>query len=231
MLDLLESRRRLLESGESLALLAPGAESEGPNLKPAFCQGLGRVLLGTSGDDGIAVPPRLDLRVGVDHLGVTVARLLGLLEVFRVAPGRVLPVDGESGPLAAVLADLLGAQALTAGSVPPADGRPILVVQLRGGDYLLFRRTLDLVPRPRSSFVFALTWLEQGLTFECSHLPDVTGVVGTGFQFPPPTELASDAFLAFLRGAVLRHRQPERDAQVAYHAGRREAIRFPDLGA
>ncbi len=227
MLDLLESRRRLLESGESLALVGP--EGQGPNLKPAFCQGVGRVLLGTAGDDGVAVPPRTELSVGVDHLGVTVARLLGLLEVFEIAPGRVLPVDRASAPLAAVIADLLGVQALPFATLPVADGRPLLVVQVQGSDYLLFRRTLELVPRPRVSFVFALSWPEQGLTFECAHLPDVTGVIGSTFQLPPPAELASDAFLGFLRGAVLRHRQAEREAQVAYHAGRREAIRFTDL--
>jgi hypothetical protein len=192
---------------------------------------LGRVLLGSVGDDGVIVPPRASLRVGVDHLGVTVARLLGLLETFRVAPGRVQPIDRESEPLAAVLADQLGATLLSYASLPTSDGQPILAVQLRGNDYLLFRRTLELLPRPRLSFVFALSWFEQGLTFEASHLPDVTGVVGSAFELPTAAELASEGFRGFLLGSVLRHRTSERDAQLAYHAGRREAIRFPDLGA
>jgi|GEM_PF-3282173 len=231
MLDLLESRRRLLESGESLPMVVPGQEGEGPNLKPAFCQGLGRVLLGSSGDDGVAVPPRVGVHVGVDHLGVTVARLLGLLETFQIAPGRVLPIDRESAPLAAVLADLLGAAALPVGTLPAADGRPLLAVQMQGRDYLLFRRTLEMLPRPRLSFVFALSWFEQGLTFDASHLPDVTGLVGSTIDLPPASEVASEAFQGFLRGSVARHRPAEREAQVAYHAGRKSAIRFPDLRA
>lgn len=231
MLDLLDSRRRLLESGESIPLVVAGHDEEGPNLKPAFCQGLGRILLGSAGDDGVAIPPRAGLSVGVDHLGVTLARLIGLLETFKILPGRVIPIDRESSPLALLLADLLGATALPFGDLPGVDGRPVLAVQLAGSDYLLFRRTLDVLPRPRLSFVFALSWFEQGLTFEASHLPDITGVAGSAFALPPTAEIASEAFLGFLRGSIARHRAAERDRQVAYHGGRTEAIRFPDLAS
>jgi tetratricopeptide (TPR) repeat protein len=229
MEDLLASRRRLLEGAEGFPLDLPGGEAGVINLKSEFARRLGRVLTGSADDDGVIVPPYGAVRLGVDHLGVTLARLLAVLEVFHVEVGRVHPVDPESRPLAAVMADLLGVTLAEDAAGLDPQGGTTLVFQALGRDFLRFARARAAVPAPQVTFVAALAWIEQGLTFEPSHVPDVTGVVGSALSLPPPEELASEPFLGFLRGAIAKHRANERERQVAFHAGRRHAFHFPGL--
>ena len=228
MSDLLASRQRLVESGDGFPLEAADHE-HGHNLKTAFANRLGRVLLGSASDDGLVVPPYSDTRLGLDHFGVSFARLLGLLEVFDIKVGAVVPADERSALLGQILADALSVPLATDPAAATPEGRPHLLFMMDGTNYLTYHRLRAAMPRPSLSFVMALSWMDQGLTFEAEHVPDITGVVGHRLSTPPLDELRSQSFAGFLQGSLSRHRVSEKRHQQEFHAGRREAFRFPDL--
>lgn len=235
MATLLESRRRLLDDGDGFPLAPVDAQGEAVDLKQAFSQRLGRFLLGSADDDGVSVPPYNKCRLGVDHLAVTFARLIGLFDIFELRPGRVLALDGPSTTLARLLAELLGVSLFEATDLAGAEeealasGLPSVIFQAQGKDFLSFERSARSLGSPHVSFVLFVGWVEQGLTFEARHLPDVTGVLGAEVTLPEPEELTSEAFLGFLHGAVRKHLARERERQVDYYAGRREAFIFSGL--
>jgi len=223
MRDWLWSRRALAQGAQGFPVLGdPGLPA--PNLKPLFHHHMGRVLLGSAGDDGVHVPLLQDARLGVDHLGVTIARLLGTLEALGVRPDTVLALDPASEVLAGLIAEWTEARALGAEQALTGDEGFLLAVSRCADDYLAWRRAVDLLPADARTFALTVTWLDQGLTFEARHVPDVTGVLGRRLHLPEGAEMRAEAFQGFLRGAVTKHRAAERERQRAYHAARREVL-------
>lgn len=178
----------------------------------------GLMILGTAGDDGLAIPIRESLPYTPAVLGVTLRRLQAVATALDLPLTTVVAVDRESVPLAAAISSLLTLPRKRLRDLAPPE-RPLLVL-LAGRQPELLQVALEQASPAARSFVFALAWYG-----ESEVLPDMVGA-------PVQRALASDRSPSDERQLLIATRalldawaavadEPTQEAQIRYYLDHR----------
>lgn len=184
--------------------------------------------LGSSHDDGLAIPVYKDHRLRHHDIAVTISRLLHLVREHGWQFTAVASMDADSVPIALALSHVLEAPILHVEELQDDDFS--LLVLAIGKQPELCDVTLERVAGRILSFALALTWpLEQG------PITDIVGVQCTGTCTLPwqlmRKRMHRTAATSLLRALAAEPDESNQKQQVAYYTHEHKLLRFFDHSA
>jgi tetratricopeptide (TPR) repeat protein len=184
--------------------------------------------LGSSRDDGLAIPIYEGYDFGLHDIAVTVSRLLHLVREHDWRFTAVASMDADSMPIALALSQVLEAPTLRVEELHEEDFS--LLVLAIGKQPELCDVTLEHVAGRMLSFALALTWpLEQG------PITDIVGVQCTGTCTLPWQRMRKPipkaAATSLLRALATGPEEGNQLQQVAYYTQDHKLLRFFDHSA
>jgi tetratricopeptide (TPR) repeat protein len=215
------------------ALLAAWRHQQFPpphklNWKDLLYAEYGVMGLGSSQDDGLAIPVHESYKWSLHDIAVTLGRLLHLVREHDWRFSAVASMDPDSLPIALALSQVLEAPSLRVEDLHEDDFS--LLVLAIGKQPELCDVTLEHVAGRMLSFALALTWpLEQG------PITDMVGLQCTGtctlpwqrLRKPMPRATAT----SLLRALAAAPEESNRLEQAAYYTQNHKLLRFFDHSA